>query len=336
MNSRERVIACLEFKSPDRAPRDLWALPYITLFKKEEYATLIDKYPLDIGASQSSPGSSDTALERYRKRGSYKDEWGCTWQIGEPGVIGEIKEPIIDDWSKLKDIKPPYNIIKERDLSFINKSCDESDKFMLSDVTARPFERLQFLRGTQNLFLDLAYGSPEVEDLIEMVHEFYLADIENWCKTDIDGIIFMDDWGTNTSLLIRPTQWREIFKPLYRQYCSLMHSYNKYAFFHSDGNIETIYGDLIDVGIDAINSQLYVMDIEGLADKYKGKITLWGELDRQHIQPFGKPDDVRKGVKRIRDAFDDGKGGVIAQCEWGIADPTENIRTVYEAWEEKI
>ena len=64
MNSRERVIACLEFQSPDRAPRDLWALPYINLFKEEEYNRLIEQYPLDIGASQSSPGSSDEVIER--------------------------------------------------------------------------------------------------------------------------------------------------------------------------------------------------------------------------------------------------------------------------------
>lgn len=72
----------------------------------------------------------------------------------------------------------------------------------------------------------------------------------------------------------------------------------------------------------------------GLAKKHKGKITLWGELDRQHIQPFGNPQDVKKGVKRIRDAFDDRKGGVIAHCTWGKGDSTENISAVYEAWEE--
>lgn len=332
MNPKERVLACLNFESPDRAPRDLWTVPYITLFQKEEYDTLLKEFPLDIGATQSCPGIANEAEDRYRKKGSYTDEWGCVWHLGEPGLAGEVKNPLIDDWSKLSSIKPPYNIIDERDVSFINETCQKSNKFMLSDVTARPFERMQFLRGTQELFYDLAYGSPEVSKLLKMIHEFYLADIESWCKTDIDGIVFMDDWGTNTALLISPAQWREMFKPLYKDYCDLIHSYGKYAFYHSDGFIEDIFEDFIDVGVDAINSQLYIMDIEGLAKKHKGRITLWGELDRQYIQPFGTIDDVKKGVKRIRDAFDDGTGGVIAHCTWGKGDPVENIKTVYQSW----
>ena len=36
MIGRERVIASLNFKNPDRIPRDLWALPYICLFKKTD------------------------------------------------------------------------------------------------------------------------------------------------------------------------------------------------------------------------------------------------------------------------------------------------------------
>ena len=74
------------------------------------------------------------------------------------------------------------------------------------------------------------------------------------------------------------------------------------------------------------------MDIEALAHDYKGKITFWGEVDRQHLLPFGTPEEVTAGVKRVRSLLDDGSGGVIGQCEWGIPDPAENIRAVFEAW----
>ena len=63
------------------------------------------------------------------------------------------------------------------------------------------------------------------------------------------------------------------------------------------------------------------MDIESLAEKYKGKVTFWGEIDRQHVLPFGTPDDVREAVTRVRRALDDGNGGLIGQCEWGKDDP---------------
>jgi len=56
MTGRERVRRCLTFDSPDRAPRDLWALPYISLFRKDEFDAVVEKFPMDIGLSQLSPG----------------------------------------------------------------------------------------------------------------------------------------------------------------------------------------------------------------------------------------------------------------------------------------
>jgi hypothetical protein len=74
------------------------------------------------------------------------------------------------------------------------------------------------------------------------------------------------------------------------------------------------------------------MDIEELARKYKGKITFWGEIDRQNVLPFGDMNAVREAVRRVRHVLDDGSGGVIAHCEWGKDNPKENIRTVFKTW----
>ncbi len=332
MNSRERVTASLKFANPDRTPRDLWSALYTIMFQKKEYEDLLQEWPMDINFSQPYPGMDKINESRYRKKGSYIDEWGSIWNIAEPGIVGEVKKPVLNDWSELKSFIPPYEIIKDRDKSFIDNVCEKSGKFMISDVTARPFERLQFLRGSEDLFMDIAYDRPELHKLIKIIHEFYLEDISFWCNTDVDAIFFMDDMGTNISTLISPGSWRNLFKPLYKEYCELIHSANKFAFFHSDGNTSSIFSDFIEIGIDAVNSQLFVMNIEKLAEKYKGKITFWGEIDRQKVLPFGLPEDVESAVLRVRTALDDGSGGVIAQCEWGKNDPVENIKSVYEAW----
>jgi uroporphyrinogen decarboxylase len=112
----------------------------------------------------------------------------------------------------------------------------------------------------------------------------------------------------------------------------LIRAAGKKVFFHSDGFIFEVYEDLIEIGVDAVNSQLFCMDIEHLAAQYKGKITFWGEVDRQRILPLGTPEEVRAAVRRVRAAFDDGRGGVIAQCEWGIHDPKENVLALYDEW----
>lgn len=332
LTSRERVKAALTFSHPDRAPRDLWALPYVGLFRKEELDQLHKEYSFDIGGTQLSPGSSNDDWQRFSKAGTYTDEWGSVWHLAEPGVVGEVKQPVLPDYSRLDNFRPPWELIKNRDFSYANRLAETSDKFILAPCTARPFERLQFLRGSEAVFYDLATGPAEFHRLLAMVHEYFLEDMRGWCQSSVDGIMFMDDWGTNTALLIHPRTWREVFKPLYRDYVNLIHSAGKFAFFHSDGHISAIYPDLVEIGVDAVNSQLFTMDIEELGRLYKGKITFWGEIDRQFVMPFGTPEDVKQAVRRVRAALDDGSGGVIAQCEWGKDNSLANVRAVYQAW----
>lgn len=334
MTGRERVKDCLEFASPDRPPRDLWALPYATLFRQDELDAFLSEYPLDMETVRSSPDWLAKMRSTIGQAGQYEDDWGSVWSVGEPGVIGEVKNPVLADWSGLDVFQPPWHLIKERNLDLINRRCAESDRFVCSETCARPFERMQFLRGTEELFIDIAYGSKEFFQLLGMVHEFYLEDIRCWCRSDVDGVFLMDDWGSNDSLLINPDTWRQIFKPLYREYCDIIHSAGKYVFFHTDGHTQAIFADFIEVGFDAVNAQLFCMDIEKLAQDFKGRVTFWGEIDRQYVLPFGTPEEVRQAVMRVRNALDDGTGGVIAQCEWGKNNPEENIRTVFDTWNE--
>lgn len=67
----------------------------------------------------------------------------------------------------------------------------------------------------------------------------------------------------------------------------------------------------------AINLQLSLINLKKLANICKDKITLWGEIDREGVLPFGTRKDVHEAVMAIRRMFDDGKGRVIVPCEWG-------------------
>ena len=302
------------------------------MFRKDELDALLQRFPSDLVGPEFKYGPGERQQGIPYVVGSYADEWGCVWHVGEPGVVGEVKEPPLADWSALAHFKPPYEILEEADFGQVNRSCAETDRFVLAWTTVRPFERMQFLRGSEALYMDLGYETAEMLQLRDMVHEFFLRELEMWVKTDVDGIEFMDDWGAQRTLLISPKQWRALFKPLYKDYCDLIHSAGKFAFFHSDGHITDIYPDLIEIGVDAVNSQLFCMDIEELGRRFRGQITFWGEICRQDILPFGTPDDVRAAVRRVRAALDDGRGGVFAQCEWGIGVSAENVATVFETW----
>lgn len=333
MNSRERVIKVLKQEEVDRLPRTLWALPGVPMYRWQEYEEVIGKFPGDFGGPVCSYGRGKRCKGDPAKVGVNVDAWGSVWYVGEPGVIGEVKEYPLADWSALDTYALPWELLDEADLSQVNKSCAQSDRFIVAGTETRPFERMQFLRGTENLFMDLAYGYKEVFKLRDMLHEFSVREMEMWADTDVDGVSFMDDWGTQKTLLISPKLWREFYKPLYKDYCDILHRKGKYVFFHSDGNIEAIYPDLVEIGVDALNSQLFCMDMEKLGELYAGKITFWGEIDRQNILPFGTVTDVRKAVGRVAKALLKGKRtGVIAQCEWGVKDPKENIEAVYDEW----
>lgn len=336
LGGRERVIRALRFQHPDRAPRDLWTLPGIPMFQQEALDAVLARYPSDFAGPAVRYGPAERARGEPNVKGTYVDEWGCVWEVAETGVIGEVKRAPLDDWAALTTFTAPYEILEGADFSQVNASCAATDKFVRAGTTIRPFERMQFLRGTEKLFIDLAYGTAEVYALRDRVHEFFLAELALWVKTDVDGIAFMDDWGAQDKLLISPKLWRAFFAPLYADYCRIIHEAGKFVFFHSDGNISAIYPDLIAMGVDALNSQLFCMDIEDLASRFKGQITFWGEIDRQGLLPFGSVEQVKEGVRRVRRALDDGAGGVIAQCEWGLDVPQENVEAVFEAWLEPL
>ena len=337
MDSRERVVRTLRQQEVDRLPRHLWALPGVILYRKDEYDAVLEKYPADFSAPVFKYGQGKRCRGDAAKDNVYIDAWGSVWHVAEPGVIGEVKEFPIKDLADVDKYQLPWELLDEADLSEVNKNCTQSDRFIIAGTETRPFERMQFLRGSENLFVDLAYGDKEIYILRDKLHDFSLREMKMWADTDVDAVMFMDDWGTQKTLLISPALWRDFFKPLYKDYCDILHGRGKFVFFHSDGNIESIYPDLIEIGIDAINSQLFCMDVEKLGELYAGKITFWGEIDRQHILPFGTVDEVRNAVKRAAGALLKGKRtGVIAQCEWGMKDPRENIEAVFDEWSKFI
>ncbi|MDD5458043.1 MAG: uroporphyrinogen decarboxylase family protein [Phycisphaerae bacterium] len=334
MNSRERVIATLNHRPVDRAPRDLWTLPWVNMFCQDRLDEMLRLFPLDIANSPTIYGKSARASGTPGNVGFYTDEWGCRWYSAEPGVAGEVKEHIIENWSDLAHYKPPFELLDNADTGKVNDFCSQiKDKFIKGGIGVRPFERMQFLRGTEKLLIDFAYGTKEVRDLIDMVHDFYCRGLRILAQTDVDAVGFLDDWGSQTSLLISLEMWRELFKPLYKDYCDILHEKGKYAFFHSDGFIMPLFPDLIEIGVDAVNSQLFCMDIEQLGKQFSGRITFWGEIDRQNILPFGSQEDVRNAVRRVKKAFSGSPRGLIAQCEWGKGISFDNIAAVFDEWD---
>lgn len=333
MTSKERVLATLEFRNKtDRAPRQLWSLPWAN----EHFPDMMKKLETDFEWDFSGPDTVWKELPQTKGNpytaGEYVDEWGCVFTNIHRGVIGEVKQPVVEDedWADAGKIHIPEELLSFR-IDQVNEDCEKKqDKFLFGNCCPRPFEQLQFIRGTAELYMDLMDPPKEMLEFMKRMHDFYCRLLTKWAKTDVDALNMMDDWGSQNDLLISPGLWEEFFMPMYRDYIQIAHENGKKIFMHSDGHILRILPRLIDLGLDAVNSQLFCMGVENL-EPYRGKITFWGEIDRQHLLPSGSAEDIDRAVELVRRTLWK-DGGCIAQCEFGPGARPENVYRVFDRW----
>lgn len=333
MTSKELVLRTLEFRNTDgRVPRQLWTLPWAYEHCPEMIKKLADDFTWDFDGPDPRYAVQPITKGDPYGVGEYTDEWGCIFTNIHRGIIGEVKQPLVteDDWSDAGKVHIPEEFLSF-DVDQVNASCAEKkEKFLISGCCPRPFEQLQFIRGTVNLYMDLMDPPAGMCAFIEKMHDFYCRLLTKWAQTGVDALNMMDDWGSQNDLLISPRVWDEIFRPMYRDYIDIAHKHGKKMFMHSDGNTLRIIPKLIDLGLDAMNSQLFCMGVENLA-QYRGHLTFWGEIDRQNLIPNGTKADIDAAVRKVYGTLWQ-DGGCIAQCEFGPGANPGNVYRIYEQW----
>jgi len=319
MTGRERVNAALDFEPVDRVPLEV------------DEGTF-PEFESDVAGAWYRYGPGKTSGVPY-KRGARTDMWGNVMEAGEDGVKGEVKHPLLDDWSKLDGLYVPYDALEQADLSRLEEQHETTGKFIVRAWGIEPFQMMQYLRGSENLYLDLALEDEHVMRLRDVVHAFYKTEVQLWAETCVDAIHLEDDWGAQKAMLVSPKMWRALFKPLYKEYCDIAHSHGKRVLMHSDGYILDIVGDLAEIGVESLNPQLGVMGDDRLAEAMRGKIALWGGIDRQWILPFGTEADAARQVRETAARFFvNGASGVIGHSFRDKDAKVENVRAVYREW----
>ena len=101
-------------------------------------------------------------------------------------------------------------------------------------------------------------------------------------------------------MMISPRMWRKYFKPRMATFISELKALNpavKVA-YHTDGNVEPIIPELIEIGIDVLNPiQPASMDPAKIKQEYGDKLCFWGTIDEQQTLPFGTQEDVANEVR---------------------------------------
>jgi uroporphyrinogen decarboxylase len=328
---RDLVYQTLDFAGPQRVARHLWTLPWAEMHYPGAITHMQVDFPNDIvGAPHIYKTPPRTYGDQY-ETGTYTDEWGSVFTSFQRGVIGEVKHPLIkgENWEDSANLRLPVELLSV-DTEIINAFCRNSDKFVTGGANVNPFERMQWIRGSEQLYVDIALQTPGMYDVLRHVHSFNCDLLSLLASTQVDALCVFDDWGAQRSLLINPKQWVEVWKPLYKDYVDIAHSHGKRLFMHSDGYTLDILPHLIDLGVDAANLQLFCIGLEQLRP-FRGEITFWGEIDRQYLLVNATPDEVEQAVIAVRDTLWAG-GGCIAQCEFGAGAKPANVYKVFETW----
>ena len=216
MDSRELVRRAIEFQGPSRIP-----LRYS--FDPERSDIVGIGYHPAKGWMPQVPG---------------EDEFGCVWDTLEGRVIssfGQVKDSPIRSWDEYENYRFPDPHAEGRfeRLAKEVENYRSKGKYIVGGMGFHGFNRMMFLRGAENLLMDLVLNQGMVKKLADDLMQWEMAIISGYLKLGVDGIWFGDDWGTQRGLFISPSLWREIFKPLYKAQFDLIHQHGKHVLFHS-------------------------------------------------------------------------------------------------------
>ena len=149
----------------------------------------------------------------------------------------------------------------------------------------------------------------------------------------VDVVMVAEDLGTQTGPMISPAAYRRMIKPAQRRvWQSIKRQTAAKLFLHSCGSVRAFIPDLIEIGVDVINSQTAVVGLDWIASNVRGRVAFRTDIDRQHVLPLGSPSQVKEEVHRTFETCGTAEGGIIACGEIAPDVPLVNVRAMYEAF----
>lgn len=355
MTSRQRVLLALRHQPPDRVPRLLYeeVIGYTPSIQQLLRQHCGPKTPREyFGMDITGVAAADTSLPRTRFAAwlgpdaqeaiacGQVDEWGVRWRPGELhhfthvepplGGISAIDQPNDYPWP---DLDQPYRFRS------VAQQVEElhSQGLAVAAYAGSVFEQSWYLRGMENLMLDMLSAPELAHHLFDRTAAFQRFAAEQFARAGVDIIITGDDVANQKSLMMSIETWRTFLRDHLAATVKAAKraNPNTYVFYHSCGNVEALIPDLIDVGIDILNPlQPDCMDPAAIKRRYGDRLSFWGSVSVQRTMPFGTPSLVKAEVRRrIADMGTSG-GFILAPAHvLGPETPWENIVAFFEAAE---
>lgn len=339
MNERENYIRNVKFGTPQWIPAKIEVNLSSMITFKGEMENVIIKYPELFGAF--TKGQIDYSIYNDGNCDIFEeDSWGYTWHYSKHGLEGFVTGHPLSDWSSLKTYKVPdsnllYDRGGKRDWNLEQKKINDKKKngniTYGSLVHGFLFLRLQYLRGFENVLMDMADEEPLLYELIEMIDKHNINIVDNYCKYGVDIMEIPEDLGAEKSMIISKDMFCKFIKPSYVKLIEPCKKSGTLVSIHSDGYILDIIDDLVEIGMDIINPQDLCNGIDNLARTLKGKACIKLDIDRVRITPNGTRAEIFELIEEEVKTLGSKKGGL--EFIYGVYPPTtpENVSYVCEA-----
>jgi uroporphyrinogen decarboxylase len=260
------------------------------------------------GVGPAYPETNERVDERH-----YTDAFGVVWEESFPGEIGMVREPILKE-PTLRGYEFPSARVPGLFDGMDKEIAQHPERYVTWGIGFSLYERAWSLRGIQSFLLDMIESPGFADELLDRICDFNLELIEAVAgRFPIDCVRFGDDWGAQRGLIMGPQLWRRFIKPRFARMVEGAHAHGKTTFLHSDGDVQEVIRDLIEIGLDILNPvQPDVMDIYGLKGEYGSEIAFHGGVSVQHFLPDSSAEQVRAGVRRLLREVGAGGGFIIA------------------------
>ncbi len=376
--SRERVLAAINHEEPDRVPivigvsnaTGIKMKPYRQIKKiigveaPDEYiyqwpelgTAKIDSETMlrlrsDVrGVRDLEPAHILKANRERPPHSNYIDSWGSgAMEIAPdewfPGVhpLLDITTPeeveAYDGWPDMTDpTRVAHVAARARRLAEENQYAILATPWLLF-----PFERAYAMQGLENFLLNMGLHPECAVALLKKNAEqckILMGAFLRELGPNVDIIKIGDDLGTQESLMISTKMYRKVLKPIHADFIRFIKERtHAKVFFHTDGDVEPLIEDFIEIGVDILNpiqtSAGRMADLASLKAKYGDRIVFCGAIDTHRVLPFGTPDEVREEVKRVIQALGPGGGFMLGGVHTIMNDvPAENVLAMVDAVEE--
>ena len=261
------------------------------------------------------------------------DNWGCVWHCVRDGMEGQIKFHPLADIRHLRHYKAPDPLV------YTERGTHDWDAFVRNCQNARVngdavviggerfYERVHFLRGMENALADMALGTPEMDEIIELILDYNITYLRHALElgSPVDVVSFGDDWGAQDRCMISPTTFKRYFKPGYTKMYALCKQYGALTTQHSDGYTVDLWDEFLEAGLTAFNMQVNCVGVDTIENRLKGRMCIIADVDRETVVPFGTPDEVRNHIAEIITRLGSPKGGLILRVDIYPDVPLENI-----------